>query len=132
MNLPYHYILDENGNPRPTENLEEWAEMFLQPENREIARDRLVINGTEVLVSTIFLAVDHGFGYSTKPVLYETMIFGGHYDQEQWRYHDRSEALEGHQKALKLVGRSSQIDKIKNFFLQLKLAINKERQGIEE
>jgi hypothetical protein len=30
------------------------------------------------------------------PVLYETMIFGGPFDNYQWRHHNRHEALAAH------------------------------------
>lgn len=49
-----------------------------------------------------FLSMDHSFGHG-RPLLYETMIFGGPHHGEQWRYSTRSEAVEGHAAALALV-----------------------------
>ena len=49
----------------------------------------------EAEVSTVFLGLDHSF-VSGPPVLFETMIFGGQYDQEMWRYHTKAEAEIGH------------------------------------
>jgi hypothetical protein len=49
-------------------------------------------------VSTVFLSMDHNW-YSSKdhtPILFETMIFGGEYDQEMWRYSTYDEAKAGH------------------------------------
>ncbi len=55
----------------------------------------------EVCVSTVFLGVDHA--YSGKPITFETMIFGGKYDQYQRRYYTVEQAKQGHQEALELV-----------------------------
>lgn len=52
--------------------------------------------GTEV--STVWLGLDHGFGYGP-PLIFETMIFGGEHDNDTWRYATLDEALEGHQRA---------------------------------
>lgn len=51
-------------------------------------------------VSTVFLQMDHGWWDSSdaRPVLFETMIFGGEYDNSMWRYHTWDEAKEGHDK----------------------------------
>ena len=53
-------------------------------------------------VSTVFLGLDHSFGGGT-PILFETMIFGGEYDDYQERYHTLEEAQVGHEKAISLV-----------------------------
>lgn len=55
-----------------------------------------------VKVSTVFLGIDHGFG-SDKPVLFETMVFGGEHDQYQDRYSTWDEAEAGHQKAIEMI-----------------------------
>jgi hypothetical protein len=48
-------------------------------------------------VSTVFLGIDHGFGRKSLPVLFETMVFGGEYDNYQFRYCTLEEAQVGHQ-----------------------------------
>ncbi len=53
----------------------------------------------EVLVSTVFLGLNHRYGEGV-PVLFETMIFGGEHDQYQDRYCTYDEAEAGHKKAL--------------------------------
>ena len=63
----------------------------------------------DVTVSTVFLAVDHQYG-DGPPVLFETIIFGGEHNEEQWRYCTWEEAEKGHQVACELV-RQSQEDK---------------------
>lgn len=59
----------------------------------------------EVTVSTVFLVTDHSFSHSDSPVLFETMIFGGQYNDYQTRYHTYDEALEGHIEACELVNK---------------------------
>lgn len=59
----------------------------------------------KILVSTVFLALDHRYYDDIgAPVVFETMIFGGKHNDYQERYETYLEALEGHRKALKLVG----------------------------
>lgn len=59
---------------------------------------------TKVLISTVFLAIDHAFG-DGPPVLYETMVFGSDANAEdrQWRYTTRAKAVCGHAAIVKLV-----------------------------
>jgi hypothetical protein len=54
-------------------------------------------------VSTVWLGVDHSFGESEEPVIFETMVFvrddDAHtapYDEWCWRYSSEEEALRGH------------------------------------
>lgn len=48
-----------------------------------------------VVVSTVFLGLDHSFE-GAKPVLFETMVSGGTFDGEQDRYHTWADAERGH------------------------------------
>lgn len=60
----------------------------------------VVVRKTQVRdaeVSTVWLGVDHAFGFGTEPLIFETMIFGGSYDMYQWRYATELEALAGHE-----------------------------------
>jgi hypothetical protein len=56
-----------------------------------------------IRVSTVFLGIDYSFGEG-RPLLFETMIFGGEHDEEQWRYSTWEEAEKGHEEACKLAG----------------------------
>lgn len=56
----------------------------------------------DIRVSTVFLSLEHGYS-DGKPILFETMIFGGVYDQEQWRYCTWDEAEKGHKIACERV-----------------------------
>ena len=98
MNI--RYILDEQDNPIMEPDLLKWAEWF-ETTKRSIAKDTI----NEVLVSTVFLGLNHNFG-DGNPVLWETMIFGGEHDQYQERYTTKKEALEGHRKAIEMVMKS--------------------------
>lgn len=50
-------------------------------------------------VSTVWLGIDHGFGYGA-PILFETMVFGGEFDEWCLRYQTRAEALDGHRRVV--------------------------------
>jgi len=93
-----HWILDEHGEPIEVEDVIEWARWF-ESANRHLARD--VIG--DVLVSTIFLGIDHNLVGAGPPLLWETMIFGGPHDQYQERYSSRASALAGHRQAVEMV-----------------------------
>jgi hypothetical protein len=55
-------------------------------------------------VSTVWLGMDHGFNYGMvehyRPVIFETMIFGGEYDDYMRRYCSEEEARAGHDEAV--------------------------------
>lgn len=91
------YVLNADGSTRVEPDLLKWAKWFEHAE-RQIARD--ILPG-DVLVSTVFLGIDHSF-FGNIPLLFETMVFGGKYDQFQERYATREEALAGHAKVLEV------------------------------
>lgn len=99
------YILDADHNPVPIKDVAEWARLT---QDMGFHHRRVAVTALDggVHVSTVFLGVDHNhapsFGRKTAPILFETMIFGGKHDQEQWRYATWAEALAGHEVALKL------------------------------
>lgn len=66
--------------------------------NRIVKQDRFA----GILVSTVFLGLDHNYGDGL-PLLWETMIFNGEHDQYQERYSSKEGALAGHQEAVALV-----------------------------
>lgn len=85
-----NYILDEHGEPELEPDILKWAEWF-ETADRTVARTQI----GDVVVSTVFLGIDHAFG-DGPPLLYETMTFGGPLDEEQERYYTRTEADAGH------------------------------------
>lgn len=72
------YIL-EGKTPVKVATVEEWAQKFDQ-KTKIIKQDYF----GKTKVSTVFLGIDHAF-CEGKPVLFETMIFGGKLDLFQER-----------------------------------------------
>jgi len=88
-NLERHYKL-VNKEAIPCNDLNEFAESFGFDERR--------VDSTKIgsiLVSTVFLGLDHQFG-DGPPLLFETMVFGGVYDQKMNRYTTWEQAEAGH------------------------------------
>jgi hypothetical protein len=97
--FPRYYILDQDGNPVPVEDVRDWGEWFeANTEARIVARDRDE-GGVykEIWVSTVFLGLDHNYFDDGPPLLFETMVFGGPLEGQCDRYSTRAEALAGHQ-----------------------------------
>ena len=69
-----------------------WGAWMQDPANRRVARDRV----GDVLVSTVFLGVDHCFDGDGPPALWETAVRGGPLDGEDERYTSHDDALAGH------------------------------------
>lgn len=99
--LMLHYVLDADGNPQPCEDVLAWGQWF---ERASKDRSRIVAadkdegpDGGQILISTVFLGLDHNFHASGPPVLWETLVFGGALDGEMVRYASREAALTGHQ-----------------------------------
>ena len=93
-----YYIL-EGTKHRKAKSIPEYLE-WAKEANRRI--DYTELHDGSIYVSTVFLGLDHSFD-GGRPVLYETMIFGGEHDEYQERYYTYQEAKEGHQRAVALV-----------------------------
>lgn len=85
---PLFYRLGENHVPVP-------ADSALGMQWDRVAFTKFL----GVDVSTVFLSVDHA--HDGAPVLFETVIFGGPLNGEQWRYRTWDEAVEGHRRAVR-------------------------------
>lgn len=79
------------------EDVKEWGKFFENPVNRRVAEDE----GGNIRVSTVFLAIDHGHGFTGQPVLFETMVFKNGEDIFCDRYATWDAAEKGHAKAVK-------------------------------
>ncbi len=121
------YIL-ENGEPKKVDDPIEWATWFgtaaraqrqdvmaLRRRRPGSSRKRLrhwcrqkgePVHFESVMVSTIFLGLDHNFFEGGPPVLWETMVFGGEQDRAMWRYSDREEALRLHEEVVEAIYRT--------------------------
>jgi hypothetical protein len=92
------FILDDQNNPVPCPDILEWGKFFQQKKRRRVARTKV----GDVLVSTVFLGLDHNWG-DGPPVLFETMVFDGDLDQEINRYPTWDEAVKGHEEMVRRV-----------------------------
>lgn len=104
-----HYILNADGDVEPCDDVIAWAEWF---ERASRTRERIIAHdrdegpdGIEILVSTVFLGLDHAWG-NGPPVLWETLVMGGLLDGEMRRYSSREAALQGHQEVCRQVAAS--------------------------
>lgn len=84
----------------PVEDVMEWALWF------EVAANRVIRQSDfgEVCISTVFLGIDYAMFPHGRHQWFETMIFGGELDQQQWHYETLEEAVAGHNQALELLG----------------------------
>ncbi len=112
----YYYILDTDGKTAIPVGVLTWGKWF-EKANRTVRKDTI----GDVDISTVFLGLDHNFmcdGIPHPPVLWETMIFGGEYDQYQERYSSYEDAVEGHERAMAIVlGSSSKEQKVEEEIL---------------
>ena len=93
------YILDKNNKPIES-NVTIYNDWIENNPKRKVVRQEYF---GDIYVSTVFLSLDHSFFDSGKPLLWETMIFGGEYDQYQMRYSSYEEALKNHKRMVKKV-----------------------------
>lgn len=98
--MPF-YVLDAEGCPIKAETRQEWYEFFNDNDRRRMALTEV----GDVRVSTVFLGIDHDFSRHSdyddptyKPVIFETMVFGGPLDEECERYRTPAEWRAGHEK----------------------------------
>lgn len=69
-----YYTLDDNNNTVRCD-LDEWGKLYNTNEGqdrRRVAFDKI----DDYEISTVFLGLDHSHGFSKKPLLFETMVFG--------------------------------------------------------
>ncbi|MEJ6847522.1 hypothetical protein V3589_15040 [Sinorhizobium fredii] len=109
-----NYILDDNRQPVPEENLLAWARWY-EEADRHVAE-----TFTELFwVSTVFLGIDHNFWDRGPPILFETMVFENKphlmeifgklreihskHDGECWRYATWDDAEAGHNAVVKRI-----------------------------
>jgi hypothetical protein len=95
------YILDGH-TPIEEPDLFKWGKWF-GTVNRHVANDNFKDrHGNSIQVSTVFLGMDHSFSTDEDhiPILFETMIFGGEHNEDQYRYCTWDEAVIGHKIAI--------------------------------
>lgn len=93
-----YFILKDREVIRFIGSFIDWAEIF-ESADRTVGRDKA--GGS--LVSTVFVGMDLSLGQSPKPLVFETMTFGGKADGYQARYATWDEAARGHEAAVLIV-----------------------------
>jgi len=92
MNRQRHFILE--GHEVKPVDLMTWARWLdSNVHNRTVAKTHV---SNEVLVSTVFLGLDHNWSDEGPPLIFETLVFGGPHDGEEERYSTWAEAEAGH------------------------------------
>jgi hypothetical protein len=99
MNNKY-YVL--RGKTPVQVDLLTWGRWFEDIKKRRIAFTQIT---ADIFVSTIFLGIDHSFGDTHLPILFETMIMGDGSDTQQWRCAFYNQALKQHTNAVKIAKR---------------------------
>lgn len=97
---PLYYALggEDGRTPEPTDQATA-GKLLADCDARRVARDEVALpEGGSVVVSTVFLVVDHAF-LEEEPVLFETRTFGLS-EEAQRRYHALAEAEAGHAEVL--------------------------------
>lgn len=92
---------DKAGDPV---DVNVWAYLFSRDEYKRVAKD--VLSDGKV-VSTVWLGLDHSYGESDAPLIFETMIFPNEEDYSDLfmeRYSTEEEAIEGHARAIEMAG----------------------------
>ena len=108
--LTSFYVLGppDGQTPMPVDDshrwAEEWEQMVRDHRNVVCKTDLWTLLG-KVRVSTVFLGIDHGFlGEGSRPVLWETMVFGrGWLREYQERYDSHDEAANRHERIVQAV-----------------------------
>lgn len=89
---PGGYYVMRDGVPVEV-GVREWATAFGRDrDNRIVERTKV----GDVLVSTVFLGLDHNFTDEGPPILWETLVFGGPLNEEMYRYTSLEDAKAGH------------------------------------
>lgn len=92
-----YYILDEKQNPVQVDVIA-WAKWW-RKNDRRVAVDTV----GNVRISTVFLGSDHSFRDVGRPIIFETMVFGGGLDQECERTSTWNEAEVVHERMVERV-----------------------------
>lgn len=100
MNI--YYILNENREVVPASSVIEWAVWLDDSTRRIVAQTQF---DPDILVSTVFLGLNHRFFGKGPPLVFETMVFGINAEDEAMtrRYSSWDDAETGHKAAVRRV-----------------------------
>lgn len=104
VDLHIMYTLGEDGRtPTPATDTIAWADWMGDETKRRIGLDIDPVK--QVAVSTLFLGINPGvFNIFGKPMLFQTMIFGGPHEGDAKNYYSWEDAEEGHKWACEVAG----------------------------
>lgn len=97
------YILTDDNKIIQTEDVDEWTRWRQSSDKWRVALTSLP-GGIEI--STVFLTLNHEFRIDKPPILFETMVFGGEYDEYTQRYRTYVGAEAGHKQVVEMVSKS--------------------------
>lgn len=88
------YVLGgaDGKTPTPVEDFHEWGRLFADNETRIVAQETVL----GVMISTVFLGLDHNWSGKGPPIVFESMVFLPGEGEIQRRYATWDEALAGH------------------------------------
>jgi hypothetical protein len=86
--IPCYVLKDRRPIPEP--DFARWAQWFYKAD-RQVGLTRI----GPILISTVFLGLDHNFGHGS-PLLFETLVFRGGDGAESRRYASWQDAQAGH------------------------------------
>jgi hypothetical protein len=93
------YRRDGTAYPGGEKGLVQWGKDFSNFDYKIVKQDKLA-NG--VFVSTVWLGLDHNYGFNNRPLIFETMVFGpGDHSEDCLRYSTEEEARLGHKMIVK-------------------------------
>jgi hypothetical protein len=95
-----YWKLDAENHVVRAKNLHDWAQWFEDGGNRIVEQTTV---GQGIVVSTVFLGLDHRFHGDGPPSVGETMVFGGPLHGEMDRYSSWDDAETGHKMMVKRV-----------------------------
>jgi hypothetical protein len=102
MMFTYFYKLQDK-QPVRCNTVAEWAQWF-ESANCGVRLNKINLDNEWITVSTVFLGIDYAVLYTDKkPLLFETMIFGGEWDGRTFRCSTWEEAELQHDAAIQLL-----------------------------
>lgn len=100
---PLYYILDRSGQPVACRSVRLWARWMECVENAKVRQDHVCLpRYGKVLVSTIFMGLDHNTSGKGPALLWETTIVDGPSDMTR-QFATREQALDYHRALLRLL-----------------------------
>jgi len=101
------YHLSYDGLITELHNIDVWSKWydeFVGSGKHVIRNDVIKHYNCDITVSTVFLGLDHNFNnVHEEPILFETMVFGGELNEEQWRWMTKEKAKAGHNLVVQMV-----------------------------